>query len=248
MSSPMTRGQLKTRALELGDFLNSPYIDTSIGGELERYVDTELRNLWNLCIETDDDFCARGPYYLSTTANQNVYILPPDFYKLKAIYYSPNSPGQPPGRKFPLKEFTFMEYGSHANYYNWGPPPIFYRLVGPQEVLFDPPPSTAQSNIIEYWYIPQYHTPSSDSQVLTQFVAPGWEDYVVYGVVMKLRFKEESPTIQLAQQFRDQFEMKLRSLAANRDRFRPQKIEDSGWDESGSDYGQNNFWGYYGSW
>lgn len=247
MSAPVTRGQLKTRALERADSLNSGYIDQSPGGELEQLVDTELSKLWNVLTSIDEGYTEKGPMYLNTVAYQRQYLLPADFFKLTAVYYVPQNQPQS-GFKFPLRRYTNQEYGSRGNYYNWGPPPIYYRIDGQRAILFDPPPTINQAQVVEFWYCPVFKPPASDSEVLTYFVYPGWEDYIIDGVAANIRIKEETDASVLLQR-QQSYSDTLRANAAERDMFMPTRVEDTGWQESGdtNSYGIG-FWGFYGVW
>lgn len=245
MSTPVTRGQLKTRALQRADMQNSLYIDTSAGGELEQLVDTECRKLWNTLADKEPSYGQRGPFYLSSVGGQAIYFLPADFMRLARIYYVPATGT---GRKIELRRFNEAEYGQYSNYFNWGPPPIRYDLTGEHQIIFDPAPSISQTNIIEYWYVPAWNPPANDTVPLTGFVVPGWEDYVVDGVAANLRIKEESdPSLLLQRQL--SFEARLMEQAANRDRLNPQRIQDVGWNESdaGAAWGPG-YAGIYGTW
>lgn len=247
MSAPMTRGQLKQRAILRGDFLHTPYIDTSPGGELEQLVDTELRRLWNLLTDLDESYTEIGPFFLNTTQGQRQYMLPADFYKLTAVYYVGQN--QPPnGYRKPLKQFMRHDYGMNAYASSWGQPPIYYRVDGRRNIIFDPVPQNSQTGIIEYWYCPVFNQPASDSELLTYFVIPGWEDYVVDGVVINLRIKEGAEDVSFLSQRRNEFVAGVRLLAANRDRFNPQRVQDVGWSESGGDSGVFSSYAYYGTW
>lgn len=248
MSAPMTRGQLKERAILRGDFLHTNYINTSPGGELEQLVDTELRRLWNMLTDLDESYTELGPFYLNTVQGQREYLLPADFYKLTAIYYvAQTNPTN--GYRWPLRKFTRHEYGTNAFASSWGPPPIYYRVNGPRNVIFDPIPTSSQTSVVEYWYCPSYSAPVSDSELLTSFVIPGWEDYVVDGVVINLRIKEGSEDVTFLYQRRNEFVAGIKLLAEKRDRFNPGRIQDTGWVESGDNYCSTfSSYAYYGTW
>lgn len=247
MAAPATRGSLKTRALQRADCLNQGFIDQSPGGELEQMIDTEMSKLWDLLSSINEGYTEKGPIYLNTVAYQRQYLLPSDFYKLVACYYVPQNQPQS-GYKFPLRQYTNAEYGSRGNYYNWGPPPIYYKVDGQRGILFDPPPSQNQSSVVEIWYIPVFTPPASDTERVTNFILPGWEDYVIDGVAANIRIKEETDSTILLQR-QQTFSDGLRANAATRDLFQPKRINDTGWKESGYDdtYGLG-FWGYYGVW
>lgn len=251
MSAPMTRGQLKTRALQRADFPinpNSAYIDQSPGGELEQIVDTKLARLYTLLVETDQLYNLSSATYISTVANQADYQLPQDFMSLDSIYYVVQRTNGV-NEEVPLRRFMRHQQGQRGAYFNWGPPPIMYSLMG-KRLRFEPVPTQALTNIIKFYYVPTYKPPATDTLVINDFVRPGWEDYIVNGVAADLRIKEglgeEGPLLALTADY----EHKIQQEADERDRFAPNRVQYTGWQESDGEWSGagDQYFGYYGTW
>ncbi len=258
MSTVVNRGQLKTRILARFDATGTTYIDNSPGGELEQLIDSKLRALWNLLAETQDSYTKRGPVMLSTAAGVRTIPLPPDFMNLVGLYYVPDNKFQSatnpmyPGlssRRIIVRRFTASEYGSNAQYFNFGPPPIYYDIDGMNNLLMDPIPTQNNTNVLELWYTPAYSAPANDAETI-RFLTPGWEDYIVDSVSAELFLKEESMTqFGACMQRAQMWEEKVRNLADQRDRLNPVRIADTGWTENGSTWGMDyGYWGFYGTW
>lgn len=251
MSAPVTRGQLKTRALQRADFpinASAAYIDQSPGGELEQLVDSKLKRLYQLLTEAGEGYNISGPQYLSTIANTAEYNLPQDFMNLDAIYYVVNN-GYNQNQRVPLRRFNEHQQGQRGAFSNWGPPPISYRLLG-RRIRFEPVPTQSLSNIIEFFYIQDYTPPATDNVPLTDFVKAGWEEYIVDSVAWELRIKEglgEEGALAARVQM---FEAKIQAEAAERDRFSPSRMRYTGWQESDGEFSGagDGYFGFYGAW
>lgn len=217
--------QLKTRARERADQVNSNFVEDS---ELTNYINASIAELYDLMV------AAYGSdYFLSSSnfnivANTDTYNLPADFYKLMGVDINIDN-----NNWFSVRPFNFNERNRNQDI-TWGllnGPSIRYRLLG-STIKFNPVPDSAYS--ARLWYIPKAAILTADSDVFDDLNQ--WAEYVVVDAAIKMMQKEESDVSVLMKQ-KQELKRRIEIMAENRDAGQPESVSDI--------YAENNeywFW------
>lgn len=210
MPANVDLAELKVRAREAADMVNSTYVEDS---ELTRYINASAQELYDLLI------AAYGQeYYLSEDSiivlnGVDTYNLPADFYKLLGVDLVLSASGN---EAVTLHPYALSERNKFNNSYltvsnSNGSVRARYRLQN-NTIKIIPEPSGGYSlNIL---YIP----------AMTKFVAGvdtfdgvnGWEEYIVIDAAIKMLRKEESDISALTLEKKDMLE-RIESMAGSRD-------------------------------
>jgi len=214
MASPLTLDALRLLAAERADMLKyvgavADLSDFLNEGAFTYAVNAELAALWDYLITSYEDYAVKR-WLFTTSATQDQYNLPADFYKLRKVF-----PVLPNGRSYPLRKFDLEEMGAEtAEVLIVGTESrqLRYRVMG-NRLYFWPVPTNAAE--MEVWYIPQYQPITNDEDLIDFRYPNGWEDYVVEGVAARALEKEESDSTPYRQRQR---EVLQRILASVQDR------------------------------
>lgn len=227
-TADLSLGQVRLMAQQRADRVNSNFVTLP---EWNSYINQSYFELYDLLVDTYEDYYVTGPVTL-TTDGSNMVPMPNDFYKLMGVDGSPGSTNA----FVTLKKFNFIA----RNRYIYPQLPntllgIFnpqYRLVG-NNLMLIPTPQAGQS--IRIWYIPKLTQLLQDTDILKGI--SGWSEYVICDAAIKALQKEESDVSVLMAQ-KGALIKRIEESAMNRDAGQPDTISDT---RSYSDR-----WGGYG--
>ena len=130
MAKLVTLGEIKTRAREMSDMVNSGFINDA---ELTRFINSSAEGLYDLLVAAfgEDYYVSPAPFEFTTNANNDPVGLPDDFYKLAGVDVSVNG-----GNDWTTaKPFMFNQRNAYNGPFNWYPDIVAglrYRIVGNQ--------------------------------------------------------------------------------------------------------------------
>lgn len=250
MSGEMCLGEIRLRSQQRADRVGSNFLTKT---EWNYNINNSLFELYDLLVDTYEDYYLSPPYSFTTDGTTTRYPLPngvltftntetdtvevaPPFYKLWGVDLSANT--SPDGwctmNKFnPLDRNKYFYPNSQSTIYG-----VFnaqYRLLD-RYIEFIPVPSGNQN--IRLRYIPRMTMLLADTDLSSTGIS-GWLEYVIVDAAIKALNKEESDTSSLRA---DKLALKLRieGGAKNRDAGRPDTIQDTrsggtgGWNTGGS--------------
>lgn len=227
-TADVSLGQLRLMSQQRADRVNSNFVTLP---EWNSYINQSYFELYDLLVDTYEDYYVTGPTSLTTTGS-NLIALPTNFYKLMGVDGSPGSTNA----FVTLKKFNFIA----RNRYIYPQLPntllgVFnpqYRLVG-NNLMLIPTPQAGQT--VQIWYIPKLTQLLQDTDILTGI--SGWSEYVICDAAIKALQKEESDvSVLMAQKMA--LIKRIEESAMNRDAGQPDTISDT---RSFSDR-----WGGYG--
>ena len=213
--------------------------------EMISMISQSYKQLYDKIVQAyGDDYYVQTPYTYTTGANQQLYPLPADFYKLMLVEVALNP--QDPNSYITLKQFNFRQKNlfNYPNIYTlYGATNLRYRLSGNNLMLV---PQTQQNQTIRIWYIPR------PSQLInyTDLVdgISGWEEYIIADVCIKMLGKEESD-VSIFTMYIESQNRRLDEISKNRNVGEAQTVTDSksinfswgdgsdGWGNGGSNGG-----------
>ena len=230
MSLPtVTRASLGTRALQRANLQYSNFIQPD---ELNQLVDTSVAKLYNMLIGYYEDYFHKKET-ISLVLNQQEYYLPPDFMKMRQVFYVDQS-----GYQYLLRRMDISEITNYPNY-TLAASPNGYAIEGDKLVLYPVPQQTPFQLLLRY--IPQYTPPISDNQQIKLQFAFGWDEWIVNDIAVQIRNKAMMPGDELVTE-RMIIEKKLLHEAKNRNVGDAPRFKDTGFVGS---RGRGN-WGSWG--
>lgn len=243
----MSLGQIRLNAQREADMQNNLFI-TNI--EWNSYINQSLFELYDLLIDSYEDYYFALPAYFSTNGTDSAYPIPngvisftnadgstyvaPPFYKLCGVDLGVSNA---PTGWVSMKKFMFADRNKYF-YPNtqstiYGVFNMQYRLMG-NYLQFIPLPSGNQP--MRVWYIPRMVQLLKDTDLTTAGVS-GWLEYVIVDAAIKAMGKEESDT-SLLQQRKAELKRRIEAAGNNRDQGQPDTISDTrgngGWGQGGS--------------
>lgn len=181
---PRTRSlvNLRSDARKRADMENSTFCsDTEVDGYLNEGI-TELHDLLRAAF--GDEYFEKDTT-LSTVAGTATVALPADFLALTGLWWDA-------GASEPIRLDKYNPVDARVSFatngWAWGYP-VFYRIQS-GNVRFVPTPSAVHTVRMHYIAAPTRLV--ADGDLLDGY--SGWEDYVVWHAVMKMRDKEETDT------------------------------------------------------
>jgi hypothetical protein len=212
MARTETTANLITRATERADMENSNFISSA---EKYRLLNTWTAKLWSKLVKIDpdrytaeqtftgdgstQDFSVSSDYYGTigvdyvSDSTQGIYVPLPRLFGSDESRIAQSTPSEPVG-------YTFR-----------------YNTSTPSTQLVRVLPTMDSSSTCRHRYIvapPKYATDGTDSAETVIGVA-GFEEYIVIGMAIDMRIKEESSVVQLRQSLAE-MEMHLEEMAENR--------------------------------
>ena len=169
-----------------------------------------------------DDYYVATPYTYTTGQNQQLYPLPPDFYKLLLCEVALNP--QDPNSYVTLKQFNLIQKNlwNYPNQYTmYGITNIRYRLDGSNLMIV---PQTQGNQTLRIWYVPRPNQLINNTDTIDGVA--GWEEYIVADMCIKMLAKEESDVSVFAAQ-KMEMNKRLDEMAKNRNLGEPQTVSDS---------------------
>lgn len=231
-----TLGQLRLNAMREADRVNSNFLTVP---EWNFNINNSLFELYDLLIDTYDDYYFAQPAYFTTDGTNSNYSLPngilpfndqtgtpftaPPFYKLAGVDLGVNNS---PTGWVTMAKYNFIDRNQYfypnTNSTLYGVFNMSYRVLGNQ-LTFIPLPSGNQP--IRIWYIPRMVMLLRDTDTTSSGIS-GWQEYVIVDAAIKALEKEESDTSALVMR-KEGLRKRIEASASNRDQGRPDTISDS---------------------
>lgn len=191
--------------------------------EMTSMVSQSYKSLYDKIVTAyGDDYYVATPYSYTTGQNQQLYPLPPNFYKLLLLEVALNP--QDPNSYVTVKQFMFRQKNlfNYPNQYTmYGITNIRYRLNGNNIMIV---PQTQGGQTLRIWFAPR------PSQLINQTDLvdgiSGWEEYIVADVCIKMLAKEESDVSVYVRQL-EVMDKRLDEMAKNRNIGEPQTVTDT---------------------
>ena len=210
MARTFTLLQLRTRARERADMVNSSFVTDS---ELNGYISASYAELYDILVQSGLVYFT--PTTQTITGNGN------ETYALGADYYGTVRVDRLEGSDyFPLDEYMITERHDYEN--ASGSKAVGYSIQGSNISLLPAPSSGTYRHI----YIPAPTDLTASADSVTVDGVSGWEEYIVVDAARKMLQKEESSTTGVE---RDLIRLKERieEMAQNRAWSTPRRIVDT---------------------
>lgn len=210
MADTLTLLQLRTRARERADMVNSSFVTDS---ELTGYVNSSYQEFYDLLTNAVEDYNISTLNF--TISSGNTYAAPTDLYKVRGIDDMTD-----PANPLPVRLFNFNERNDYnqINTIAYRFSTVKYKILGNNLTFL--PESQAQK-AYRLWYVPIATLLVNDND--TAAGINGWLEYVVIDSAIKMLIKEESDTKVL---FRAKKELidRIEAMRSKRDQSLPEKI------------------------
>ena len=239
--SEMSLGELRLRAQQTADLVNSQFVTTT---EWNAFARISMYELYDLLIDVYEDYGIANPVFISTNGNQFQYPLPDGATNYKGGTYG-GSAGNPAQAFYKLSGIDLQVNSSTVTpswvtipKYNWvdrndfiypnststiyGVYNMRYRVMG-SNINFIPTPAANQT--IRMWYAPRLPGLLQDSDLTTIGIS-GWLRYVIVRMAIYALNKEESDTTALSQELLF-LKTRIEQSASNRDQGRPDTISNT---------------------
>lgn len=215
MASNVTLAQLKQRARERCDMVNSTFISDA---ELTSFINSSVKELYDRLLDAGEF------YYMSTAtinivANTAAYDLPTDFYKMLGVDLVVDAQGN----GVTLKPFQFEQRNAYLFTPTWNVVGLSYLryMIQANKIKFVPVPNG--STTVKIYYAPAFTNLSANSDTFDGI--NGWEEYVVIETAIKMLIKEESDPQALMLQ-KQEITQRIDSMKHNRDYGSASRIAD----------------------
>jgi hypothetical protein len=202
---------IKDRIRELGELRTSFVSDSSLDTE----VNQSRLELYDKLISAGANDYFYETQLVNVVADTNSYALSTNFYKALSVEVK-NSEGQ----YLPLFPYSWEEYGSNES--TSCRTETGYRFKG-NYIYFAPTPSWTETNGIAIRYAPVPDALVNPTDTVDG--VNGWEDYIVYDVIIKFCAKDERD----ARDFKELFgkiDARIEKMKKNRDRKNSSYIRD----------------------
>ena len=210
MARTFTLLQIRTRARERADMVNSSFITDS---ELNGYISASYAELYDILIQS-------GLIYFTPTAQTITGVAGTENYALPSDYYGTVSVSRKSGNDyFPVVEYMITEREQYENSGNNNS--VAYSVQGANLSLLPTPSGGTYRHI----YIPAPVDLTASVDGTTIDGVSGWEEYIVVDAARKMLQKEESSTTGVE---RDLMRLKERieEMAQNRAWSTPRRVTD----------------------
>lgn len=223
-------------AQQRADRVNSNFVSTA---EWNTYINQSAYELYDLLVNTFEDYYTTTPYTFTTDGTTSQYSLPPNFDKLVGVDLALNATSN---AYVTIQKFDFISRNRYvypnitstfAGVFN-----LRYRLVG-STLMFIPTPSAGQQ--VRVWYIPRMTQLLKDTDQLDG--VSGWIEYVIVDAAIKALQKEESD-VQVLMAQKMALIKRIEESAMNRDAGQPDTISSTrAWGNSGGGWGNDGGYG-----
>lgn len=229
MARTRTLAQLRTEALQIADMENSSFVGTATGGEVDRYLNEGISELYDLILESAGQEWFLKTSTVNVVAGTQTYALASDMYVLKGMDLDTG------GGSVPLRPYMFDErhVGNTPGWQSargWVYDLVRYRVYGDHDaatgvytprVRFTPEPTG--SHTVTVWYVPHAPVLDADTDVWDGF--NGWEEYAVVFAAIRMMEKEESDASHLHVRL-ERLRQRIQSLSGARDQGMPEHVQD----------------------
>lgn len=211
----ITLGKVKQRGIARADLQGGKFISDD---ELTEYANAALAELFDVLVQSFEDHIDPKVYEVTTAAGTESYSLPSDLYKIRKVRIM-NAAGYP---RAWLTKGSIDDIGRDPASQGLSNATMRYFPLGTSIYLS---PIPAGGDVLEVWYIPRYEYLSDDSAAIHYAVPVGWTEYVVLGIAMRCRAKEQTDASDLVRDIAQQLE-RIKAAAANRDVGEPDQVVD----------------------
>jgi len=256
-TSEMSLGELRLKAKQRADLVNSQFITDP---EWNSYINQSMFELYDILVETYDDYYLAPASRFVTISGQTNYPLPdgnltftaqdgttftpPPFYKLLGVDLAINNANN---ASVTVNKFNFIDRNDYI-YPNtastiYGVFNLKYRVMG-NNLQFIPTPSSNQQ--VTIWFIPRLIQLLQDTDITTIGIS-GWLEYVIIRAAILALTKEESDSTSLQGQLLD-VRKRIEAAAQNRDAGQPDtisSIRNNGYFGDGTNFGTSGSNGGY---
>lgn len=210
MADTLTLLQLRTRAREHADMVNSTFVTDA---ELTGYVNSSYQEFYDLLTNSFEDY--NITLFSFTIASGNTQALPTGHYKLRGIDDMTDS-----NNPLPVRKYNFNERNDYTSQYGFLDrfSVVKYRIIG-DNLYFVPEDRAARA--YRLWYVPIATTLVADGDTANGI--NGWLEYVAVDAALKCLNKEESDTKVLYRAKKDLID-RIEAMRLNRDQSLPEKI------------------------
>lgn len=248
----MSLGQIRLLSQQRADRVNSQFVTLTEWNEFIRLASYEL---YDLLIDTYDDYYFATPIQFTTNGTSNQYPLPnglttftngltgasftaPAFYKLRGVDLGVSNAnnGFVTVHKFNFEDRNKYFYPNTASTI-YGVFNMSYRMLG-NNLQFIPLPSGNQ--LIQVWYIPRLTQLLKDTDTTSMSIS-GWIWYVIVRAAKYALDKEEADTGALTTEIAF-LKSRIEASAENRDAGCPDTIADTRTNNFGGIGGPGNGW------
>lgn len=250
-------GQIRLLSQQRADRVGSNFVTLP---EWNEFIRLACYELYDLLIDTYDDYFVADPVKFNTNGTQAQYKLPdglttftngftgqtftaPALYKLRGVDLAAGNAnnGFVTVGRFNFEDRNKYFYPNTASTM-YGVFNLSYRLMG-SNIQFIPMPSGNQ--VIQLWYIPRLNQLLQDTDMTSMSIS-GWIQYVIVRAAKYALDKEESDTSQLDIEIQ-YLKTRIEAAAANRDAGEPDTIADTrsnngGWAQGGPGNGFQGGW------
>lgn len=218
--SGLTLQELRDSSKVRANMVNSGFIQDA---DWNTFVNEACSELHDLILQSDPKSIITI-YQIQLQSNQQFYNLPPDFYKLEAVYRTVG------GIRYSVDRADYHTIGQGlavlANVVVGGSP-YMYALVGNQIYFV---PAQMAANPVEIWYYPAFTRLVNDTDTLDYPVINGWEQFVIVATALKAKMAEGNQNITAEAAEKAEVGNRIVEMANKRDEWEPPKY----WDAYGS--------------
>jgi hypothetical protein len=210
MADTLTLLQLRTRARERADMVNSSFVTDT---ELTGYINSSYQEFYDLLTNAVEDYNISTSSF--TIASGNTQAAPSDFYKVRGIDDMTD-----PSNPLPVRLFNFNERNDYSQrtLLPYRLSTVSYRILGSNLTFL---PDTQAQRPYKLWYVPIATPLVLDAD--TAAGINGWLEYVVVDAAIKMLIKEESDTKVLYRVKKDLID-RIEAMRTKRDQSLPEKI------------------------
>lgn len=214
MASNVTLLQLKTRAREKADMVNSQFVSDS---ELLSYINNSYSELYDILVSRFEDYYTEETSVTISPGSSTIPV-PNDFYKLRGL-----DRNQSGNSYYSVHKYNWKARNRRNNQLyrtSFGRLDLSYRLVKDSIRIL---PEDSAPGTYRLWYIPTYTPLAADTDVLDG--VNGFDEYIVIDVAMKMLLKEESDVSVLIAQKKAMMQ-RIEEMSQQRDADNPEVISD----------------------
>lgn len=239
--SEMSLYELRLRAQQTADMVNSNFVSTT---EWNSFARLAMYELYDLLIDDYEDYGIASPVTIPTNSTTFQFPLPDgvtnylggvyggasgspaqSFYKLAGVDLQVNSSTVTPSW-VTLNRFMFIDRNEFV-YPNststiYGVYNMRYRVMG-SNIMFIPTPAGNQT--VRLWYVPRLKSMLQDTDLTTIGIS-GWLRYVIVRMAKYAMDKEESDTSKLDAELLF-LKTRIEQAASNRDEGQPDTISNT---------------------
>lgn len=176
MPYTVTLAELRTRAQDRADMVNSGFVTTA---QWNAYAQSSWNRLWRKLVKSGLSYVTESSQTISTTGLTDTYALPADHAVTLAVDYQANTE-----QYIELEEVMLKE---RNNYPATGSAARGFRLAGSNIILYPKPPA---GQTYRHLYVARPAVLSLDGDTIDCVM--GLEEWIVWDMAIRALMKEES--------------------------------------------------------